>query len=41
MTAAAAAAAVAAAAGSGLGPLPGAAVMTPYNPNGLLHAALP
>lgn len=25
---------------SGLGPPPGAAVMTPYNPNGLLHAAL-
>lgn len=25
---------------SGLGPPPAAAVMTPYNPNGLLHAAL-
>lgn len=25
---------------SGLGPPPAAAVMTPYNPNGLLHATL-
>jgi len=25
---------------SGLGAPPGAAVMTPYNPNGLLHALL-
>lgn len=32
--------AAAAAGWSGLGPPPGAAVMTPYNPNGLLHAAL-